>query len=653
MEEQEVEQICKQPEPAPDTQELQQQKPEGEKQEVMEPQVQVVSEKVVQPESERPEQAKAEVQEQAEPEAEKEVQVQAEEPSVKAEAVPVQAEEPSVKVEAVPVQPEEPSVKVEVAPVQAEEPSVKVEAGPVEPEEPSVKVEAVPVQAEEPSVKVEAVPVQAEEPSVQTKEPEKVAEPEPEKPQQQQEPEPKKPVQSEQLLEQKAEPLEQAASGEKPEQQPESEKASEPEKSSEAVAEQQPEGEVKKAEPEAVKEEEQKDQAPEATPAPSIAPGSLSFAFLEEEHTKMALLTSHTLFILRGLPGSGKSRLAAAISDFYKDVCTVISADDHNVKPEKLSASADGLKALDKAVVECCSPGKAVIVIDDTNHTHSRLARLEELAEEHQYLVLILEPRTEWCRDVEQLAKKTKRGLDKSQIQALKGPLEETSLPFYFGWFLSPTFKDKLKGMAEDLLKTLGTLDAFKKHLADFTGEAEKEVNLEQYFQQTGPLHCTTKFCDFGKAEGAKEYAEKPSVKEWYGRMTELTLSALFITPRTLGARVALTQEQLELWPADAKAESEPDLPAGSRAHVTLGCAEGVEPVQTGLDLLEIIQLQQQGQEGEKVQDLELGPLAYYGKGIWVLSLSEPSLVPALFSSYYGPKKGEELKKKKPKCTIL
>ncbi|KAG7459686.1 hypothetical protein MATL_G00213290 [Megalops atlanticus] len=619
MEEQEVEQICKQPDPVPDTQELQQQKPEVEKQEDMEPQVQVVSEKVAQPESERPEQAEAEVQEQADPEPEKEVQVQAEEPSVKVEAAPVQAEEPSVK--------------VDVAPVKAEEPPVKAE-------EP-------PVKAEEPPAQAEAVPAQAEEPSVQAKEPEKVAEPEPEKL------EPEKPVQSEQLLEQKAEPSEQAAPGEKPEQQPESEKPSEPEKSSEAVAEQQPEGEVKKAEPEAVKEEEQKDQVPEATPAPSVAPGSLSFAFLEQEHTKTALLTSHTLFILRGLPGSGKSQLAAAISDLYKDVCTVISADDHNVKPEKLSASAEGLKALDKAVVECCSSGKAVVVIDDTNHTHSRLARLEELAEEHQYFALILEPRTEWCRDVEQLAKKTKRGLDKSQIQALKGPLEETSLPLFFGWFLSPTFKDKLKGMAEDLLKTLGTLDAFKKHLADFTGEAEKEVNLEQYFHQTGPLHCTTKFCDFGKAEGAKEYAEKPSVKEWYGRMTELTLSALFITPRTLGARVTLSQEQLELWPDDTKAESTPDLPAGSRAHVTLGCAEGVEPVQTGLDLLEIIQLQQQGQEGEKVQDLELGPLAYYGKGIWVLSLSEPSLVPALFSSYYGPKKGEEPKKKKPKCTIL
>lgn len=40
------------------------------------------------------------------------------------------------------------------------------------------------------------------------------------------------------------------------------------------------------------------------------------------------------------------------------------------------------------------------------------------------------------------------------------------------------------------------------------TGDAEKEVDLEQYFQINTPLHCTTKFCDYGKVEGAKEYTE-------------------------------------------------------------------------------------------------------------------------------------------------
>ncbi|XP_035611349.1 translation initiation factor IF-2-like [Oncorhynchus keta] len=396
------------------------------------------------------------------------------------------------------------------------------------------------------------------------------------------------------------------------------------------------------------------------------APGTLSFAFLEHEQTKATLRTSRTLIILRGLPGSGKSLLARAIADSYQGLCTVCCADDHGVKPESPEASADGYKAFDDAVVACCSVGTSaqVIVVDDTNHTHDRLARLGEVAEQHRLVAMFLEPRTEWSRDLPQLAKRTLRGLEESQIQAMKVPLEETSLPLFFGWFLLPGIQDKVRCTSMDFLKTLDTLEAFKKHLPDFTVEAEKEVDLEQYFQANGALHCTTKFCDYGKAEGAKEYADKPIVKELYGSAFELSLSALFVTPRTVGARVSLSEDQLTLWPADAEKEAVPlvpaaaTLPAGSRAHITLGCAEGVEPQQTGFDLLEILALQQEGQEGELVEEMELGSLAYYGKGRWLLSLREPVSAQACFSSLYGPKKADSTKKdgdkkKKQKCTIL
>ncbi|XP_071401528.1 2',3'-cyclic-nucleotide 3'-phosphodiesterase [Centroberyx affinis] len=397
------------------------------------------------------------------------------------------------------------------------------------------------------------------------------------------------------------------------------------------------------------------------------APGSLSFALLEQEQTKVVLQTSRTLIVLKGLPGSGKTLLARAIADAYKDHCSVFSADDHGVKPENPEVSADGYKALDEAVVAHCSAGTAasvLVVVDDTNHTQDRLARLGEIAEQHHLVAIFLEPRTEWRRDLSQLAKRTGRGLEEAQIQAMKGPLEEMILPLFFGWFLLPTIQEKVRCTSMDFLKTLDTLEPFKKHMNDFTGEAEKEVDLEQYFQAKGPLHCTTKFCDYGKAEGAEEYAEKQAVKELYGSAFELSLSALFVTPRTVGARVSLSEEQLVLWPADAEKEAESAVPAaaslplGSRAHVTLGCAEGVDPVQTGLDLLEILALQQEGQQGELVEEMELGSLAYYGKGRWLLSLREPICVQSCFSSVYGPKKPDQTKKevekkKKPKCTIL
>lgn len=121
---------------------------------------------------------------------------------------------------------------------------------------------------------------------------------------------------------------------------------------------------------------------------------------------------------------------------------------------------------------------------------------------------------------------------------------------------------------------------------------------------------------------------------------------------------MSLTEEQLQLWPDDAEKEAASSLPPGSRAHVTLGCAKGVEPVQTGLDLLEIAALQQDGQQREVAAEMELGQLTYYDEGRWLLQLREPICVPACFSSYYRgkeqePAKKEPEKKKKPKCTIL
>ncbi|XP_067237924.1 2',3'-cyclic-nucleotide 3'-phosphodiesterase [Chanodichthys erythropterus] len=242
---------------------------------------------------------------------------------------------------------------------------------------------------------------------------------------------------------------------------------------------------------------------------------------------------------------------------------------------------------------------------------------------------------------------------------------KEPELPFFFGWFLLPEEEERIKCATMDFLKTLDTLEAFKEHISEFTGEAEKEVDLEQYFQNALPLHCTTKFCDYGKAEGAKEYAELQVVKESLSKSDELSVTALIVTPRTFGARVELTETQMKLWPEGADKEgvspallpSVESLPAGSRAHVTLGCSAGVESVQTGLDLLEILALQKEGKEGTQVE-MELGTLSYLSEGRWFLALREPITADTTFSSFsddkptndQGKKDGE---KKKKKCTIL
>lgn len=198
--------------------------------------------------------------------------------------------------------------------------------------------------------------------------------------------------------------------------------------------------------------------------------GSLSFAFLQQEKTKETLRLSRTIVIMRGLPGSGKSFLSRAIADVYQDQCSVICADDHGVKPESPESSADAYNALDEAVAACCGAATSsplLMVVDDTNHTQDRLARLAEIAEQHHCVTIFLEPRTEWSRDAAQLSKKTKRGLAEAQIEVMKGQLEETSLPLFFGWFLLSPAQEKIYCTSMDFLKTLDTLEAFKKHLSD------------------------------------------------------------------------------------------------------------------------------------------------------------------------------------------
>ncbi|KAK7940116.1 hypothetical protein WMY93_003442 [Mugilogobius chulae] len=406
----------------------------------------------------------------------------------------------------------------------------------------------------------------------------------------------------------------------------------------------------------AAEDKKPEEKEPEADPTP--ATGSLAFTILEHDQTKDALTTARTLVVLRGLPGSGKSFLARAISESFKDQCLILCADDHNVKP----GSADGYKAFDEAIVAKCGANTSpvLIVVDDTNHSQDRLGNLREIARQHQLVVLFLEPRTEWKRDAAQLSKKTKKGLEQAKIEAMKKLHEEMSIPLYFGWFPFYTVQEKVKERSMNFLKTLEVLESFKKHISDFSKEEGKEVDLEQFFKAKGTLHCTTKFTDYGKAEGAKEYTENKTVEDLYGSVTELSLSALFVTPRTVGARVSLSEDQLQLWPEDAEKEAEPvvpgasTLPKGSRAHVTLGCADGIQPVQTGFDLLQILLLQKDGKQAEQ-EEIDPGTLTYYGEGRWYLALKEPISAASCFSSVYkakapGPAKKE---KKKPKCNIL
>ncbi|XP_027726066.1 2',3'-cyclic-nucleotide 3'-phosphodiesterase isoform X2 [Vombatus ursinus] len=366
----------------------------------------------------------------------------------------------------------------------------------------------------------------------------------------------------------------------------------------------------------------------------------LQFPFLTEEETVKTIRECKTLFVLRGLPGSGKSTLAQAIVDRYPDGTKMVSADAYKINPGSQAAYHEEYKQLDEDLDICCRRDISVLVLDDTHHERDRLEKIFDVADRYQYLVVLVEPKTSWRLDCTLLKEKSQWQLSADDLKKLKPGVEKDFLPLYFGWFLTKKGSESLQKAGQTFLDQLSSHKAFKKEMKHFVSgdESKEKISLASYFVKRPPgvLHCTTKFCDYGKADGANEYAQQDVVKKSYCKAFTLTVSALFVTPKTMGARVELGEQELLLWPADVDKTSTENLPRGSRAHITLGCAAGVQPVQTGIDLLEILRQEKGGSQGEEVSELSRGKLYSLGNGQWMLRLAKKLEFRAIFTGYYG-----------------
>ncbi|XP_012621188.1 2',3'-cyclic-nucleotide 3'-phosphodiesterase isoform X1 [Microcebus murinus] len=390
----------------------------------------------------------------------------------------------------------------------------------------------------------------------------------------------------------------------------------------------------------------------------------LQFPFLQDEDTVATLQECKTLFILRGLPGSGKSTLARVIVDKYRDGTKIVSADAYKITPGARGAFSNEYKRLDEELAAYCRRRDIrILVLDDTNHERERLEQLFEMADQYQYQVVLVEPKTAWRLDCAQLKEKNQWQLSADDLKKLKPGLEKDFLPLYFGWFLTKKSSEALRKAGQVFLEELGNHKAFKKELPHFISgdEPREKIDLVTYFGKRPPgvLHCTTKFCDYGKATGAEEYAQQDVVRKSYCKAFTLSISALFVTPKTTGARVELSEQELQLWPSDVDKQTPSDnLPRGSRAHITLGCAADVEAVQTGLDLLEIVRQEKGGNRGEEVGEISRGKLYSLGNGRWMLNLAKKMELRAIFTGYYGkgkpvPTQGSRKGGAMQSCTII
>lgn len=386
------------------------------------------------------------------------------------------------------------------------------------------------------------------------------------------------------------------------------------------------------------------------------------------------------LVVLRGLPGSGKStlctRIAAALDagDGGATSVAVVLADETALTAAQAARqhddegdvteetdedeAKDPQKRLRQKIRKKCAAGVDAVIVDGTNHVARSVLRLGATARSFGYLTLIVCPTTPWRDDCCTLASKTHWGWGVQAIEALRHSLQEALVPLYFGWFLTKGSVQMMCQIADAFLLKIATISEFASEFQPFMkwqGEQGQGMDLGSYFSRSmfvgGPnvLHCTAMFCANGEVPGSEEYATSQAVQESCGHAFVLQVTALLVTPRTVGARVQLSAAQMALWdPNDCSSHIDttmqtqppcptdctvPNLPRGSRAHISLGCAPGVEPVQTGVDLLDILKC---SSNPEKRVKLPMGELCCYGAGRWIVNLNKAHLVTTLFTGAYA-----------------
>ena len=200
----------------------------------------------------------------------------------------------------------------------------------------------------------------------------------------------------------------------------------------------------------------------------------------------------------------------------------------------------------------------------------------------------------------------------------------------------------------------------------------------------TNNVHCTAFFAGSGGNKQTPEsimYSKRQAVHKSMGQVLGLHVIGLCITPRTVGARIALTRDQMLMWgkedECDVEATSKtpgsistiekltkgiqqthiddkhvvaveglheklnnspkfaPTSGRGSRAHLTLGWSSDSKAVQTGFDLMQIIEKEQSDMSVGLNVPVEDATILYYGDGECVVYFDTPLIVNTLFTGKY------------------
>ncbi|KAF8565437.1 hypothetical protein P879_03175 [Paragonimus westermani] len=294
--------------------------------------------------------------------------------------------------------------------------------------------------------------------------------------------------------------------------------------------------------------------------------------------------------------------------------------------------------------------GLSPLVIDNTNVRAWETRFYTDLARRFSYTVIMVTPQTPWRFDTNALALKNVHFVGIQAIEAKVRNFEHV-FPLYYGWLWPGTASNNgficvnntnsttppthdswpveetlhLLTWAWDSLVTIVGLPDVRIQLASALGMSDSASVMDvlrHWYSATYPAfgsglrtshassvpHITAKYARFGHAPDAERYGLSGAVtSSLLGRLFTVQVTGLFFSLRTVGLRIRLPSDDLvlrHLWSSDDQAVLSngsavleasldpvvpPQRPVGCRAHVTLALAPDVSAVETGLDLLRVV----------------------------------------------------------------
>ncbi|CAF1257518.1 unnamed protein product [Adineta steineri] len=291
---------------------------------------------------------------------------------------------------------------------------------------------------------------------------------------------------------------------------------------------------------------------------------SLSHPFLTCQETIAHLQKTKVMFLMRGLPGSGKSTLVNILKRIYCKSFIVCSADNYfidsngvyNFNRDKIGVAH---QVCQQQAEDACKKNIFAIIIDNTNIRMDECRPYLQKASNYGYIVIVVEPRTNWKRDPNVLME---RNTHQVPLDVIQGRLRQFNplTPFYFGLFLNHEQSTYVLQQAYDhYQQALQTFPQLKRDLERISREKNISVNglLSRSNMSVQPkiLHCTVKFIGKNTDQSRNEYtnyAANRLVSHLLGKICPGYIVGFTITPRTLGARLLFPNRNVwSIWGQD------------------------------------------------------------------------------------------------------